>query len=74
MEVALNNPIYEELNKKSGINQSSDFLTRFNQFKKSFTGNPQEQVQELLRSGKVSQAQYNRAVQIANQLKKMMGM
>lgn len=70
----MNNPIYEELNRKSEINQSSDFLTRFNQFRKSFAGNPQEQVQALLRSGKVSQAQYNRAVQIANQLRRIMGM
>lgn len=69
----MNNPIYEELNRKSEINQSSDFLTRFNQFRRSFAGNPQEQVQALLSSGKVSQAQYNRAVQIANQLRKIMG-
>ena len=69
----MNNPIYDELSKKSVANQNYDFLSRFNQFKNSFKGNPQEQVQQLLNSGKVSQAQYNRAVQIAQQLQRMFG-
>lgn len=69
----MNNPIYDELNQKNGVNQNYNFLTRFNQFKSSFKGNPQEQVQQLLNSGKVSQAQYNRAVQIAQQFQRMFG-
>ena len=67
------NPIYEELNRNNGVNNNSNFLARFNQFKNSFKGNPQEQVQQLLNSGKVSQAQYNRAVQMAQQLQRMFG-
>lgn len=66
----MDNPLYNELN---GFNQRSDFLTRFNQFKNSFNGNPQKQVQQLLNSGKVSQAQYNKAVQIAQQFQRMFG-
>lgn len=50
----------------------SDFVTKFNQFKRSFQGNPQEQVQQLLNSGKISQAQLNQAMQIANQLKQVL--
>lgn len=69
----MNNPIYDELNQKSGINQNYNFLSRFNQFRNSFKGNPQEQVQQLLNSGKVSQAQYNQAVQIAQQFQRMFG-
>ena len=69
----MNNPIYDELNQKSGINQNYDFLSRFNQFRNSFKGNPQEQVQQLLNSGRVTQGQYNKAVQMAQQFQRMFG-
>lgn len=58
------NPLYSAMQNSN----QNNFFTQFEQFKKSFKGNPQEQVQELLRSGKVSQEQYNKAVQMANQL------
>jgi vancomycin permeability regulator SanA len=48
-------------------------LQQFQQFKSTFRGDPRQQVQSLLNSGKVSQTQYNQAVQMANQLAKMMG-
>jgi hypothetical protein len=47
-------------------------IKRFQDFKKSFSGDPQQQIQQLLNSGKVSQAQYNRAVQIAQQLQQLL--
>lgn len=60
------NPLYQN-------SQNNNIIARFNQFRQSLTGDPQQQVQQLLNSGKVSQDQYNRAVQVANQLRKMMG-
>lgn len=65
------NQLYEEL--KGGMPQNN-FLSRFNQFRQSFSGNPKEQVQNLLRSGKVSQQQYDRAVQMAQQLQQMLNL
>ena len=62
------NPLYQQMTPNSNL------LQRFQQFKQNFTGNPQEQVQQLLNSGKVSQQQYDSAVRMANQLKQMMGM
>lgn len=59
------NPLYKQMNQ-------NPILQRFQQFQRMFKGNPQEQVQQLLNSGKVSQAQYNQAVQMANQLQKML--
>lgn len=61
------NPLYQQIN-----NTNSNLLKQFQQFKQQFSGNPQEQVQQLLNSGKVSQAQYNRAVQIAQQLQQFL--
>jgi hypothetical protein len=63
----MNNPIYNQMNPNQGI------LQRFNQFRQQFAGDPRQQVQQLLNSGKVSQEQYNRAVQMANQMRKMLG-
>jgi hypothetical protein len=48
-------------------------MKQFNEFKKTINGNPQEQIQQLLNSGKISQSQYNAAVQKANMLKNMFG-
>lgn len=53
----MSNPLY------NSMNNQNNFIQKFNEFRKNFNGNPQEQVQQLLNSGKVSQAQYNRAVQ-----------
>ena len=59
------NPIYGQMNQ-------NNIIQRFQQFQRMFRGNPQEQVQRLLNSGRVSQEQYNNAVQMANQLRGML--
>ena len=51
----------------------NNFVAQFNNFKKSFTGNPKDQIQQMLNSGKISQAQYNQAVQKANQIRQLFG-
>lgn len=50
----------------------NNLMQRFNQFRQMFKGNPQQQVQQMLNSGKISQAQYNQAVQMAQQFQRMM--
>ena len=52
-------------------NQINNFLTQFNQFKSTFTGNPEQQVRQLLNSGRMSQEQFNQFAQTANQLQKL---
>lgn len=64
------NPLYNEMRTNT---IPDNFMSKFQQFRQNFKGNPQEQVQQLLNSGKVSQEQYNRAVQIANQWQRMLG-
>lgn len=53
---------------------NNDLINRFRQFRQSFKGDPQQQVQQLLNSGRVSQDQYNAAVQKAQQLSRLLGM
>lgn len=50
-----------------------NLLQRFQQFQQMFRGDPRQQIQQMLNSGKISQGQYNQAVQIAQQLQRMMG-
>lgn len=64
------NPLYQQINNTTS--SPDNIIKQFQQFKQQFSGNPQEQVQQLLNSGRVSQAQYNRAVQIAQQLQQFL--
>ena len=57
------NPLYHQM---AGTN----ILQQFNQFRQAFKGDPQRTVQQMLESGRISQDQYNRAVQMANQFMK----
>ena len=61
-------------NQFGNTGQYADLVRQFNQFKKSFSGDPRQQVQQMLNSGKITQQQYNEAVQKANALARMLGM
>lgn len=53
-------------------NPMNNMLQKFQQFKQTFSGNPRQIVQQMLSSGKISQEQYNQAVQMANQFKQFL--
>lgn len=61
------NPLYQQMNNNANGN---NMLQRFNQFRQNFKGDPQQQIQQMLNSGRITQQQYNNAVQMANQLMK----
>lgn len=52
----------------------NQLMQRVQQLKSQFKGDPNQQIQQMLNSGKITQADYDRAVQRANELKKMFGM
>lgn len=64
----MSNPLFNQMQPQ---NQFTQMMQRFQQFRQQFQGDPRQQVQQLLNSGKVTQNDYNRAVQMANQLQKM---
>ena len=43
-------------------------MAQLNQFRQGFQGDPKEQVQQLLNSGRMSQDQYNKLSQLATQI------
>lgn len=51
------------------MNMNPFTLMQFMNFRNSFHGDPQMMVQQLMRSGQISQEQYQQAVQLANQFK-----
>lgn len=66
----MSNPLFNQMQPQ---NQFTQMMQRFQQFRQQFQGDPRQQVQNLLNSGKVTQQQYNNAVQMAQQFQRMMG-
>lgn len=67
----MTNPIYNSM-----ANQNNPFMQIMQEaqnLKNTFKGNPREEVQKLLNSGEMSQADFNKYSQIAQQVMKMMG-
>lgn len=65
------NPIYNSI-----ANQNNLFMQIMQEaqnLKNTFKGNPREEVQKLLNSGAMSQADFNRYSQIAQQVMQFMG-
>lgn len=54
--------------------QTDNIVKQFNQFRNSFKGDARSQIQQMLNSGKITQQQYDQAVQKANALARMLGM
>ncbi len=61
------NPLFSMLN-KNGANPIGDFMTKFNQFKSTINGNPEQIVRNLLATNQMSQEQFNQLSQMANQI------
>ena len=53
-------------------NNMANLLSQFNQFCSTFSGNPEQQVKQLLQSGRMSQEQFNQFAQTANQLRQLL--
>lgn len=71
------NPLFQQMasqitNNIINNNSLMGLVQQFQQFKQAFTGDPKQQVQQLLNSGRVSQEQYNNAVQMANTLQNVL--
>lgn len=49
----------------------TQMMQQFQQFKNTFQGDPQQKVQELLNSGRMTQQQFNQLSQMANMFRGM---
>ena len=68
------NPLFNALG--GGMPQSNgpmQMMHQFMQFKQNFKGDPKAEVQKMLQSGRISQAQLDQAQQMAQQFQRMLG-
>ena len=65
------NPIYQMMMQNMPRNNVVSLIQRFQQFRNGFGGNAEQMVKQMLQSGRVTQDQYNSAVQMAQQLQGM---
>lgn len=65
------NPLFNAMGNQS--NPMADLIRQARDFKKQFTGSPRQEVERLLQTGQLSQADFNRFSQIAQQVVQAMG-
>jgi len=69
----MNNPFMAALGGGHGtMGNFAQMVQQFNQFKANFKGDPKSEVEKLLQSGKLSQAQLNQLQQMAKQFQSLM--
>lgn len=69
----MSNPLFNALG--GGMSQGNgpmQMMQQFMQFKQNFKGDPKEEVQKMLQSGKISQQQLNQVQQMAGQFQHML--
>ena len=66
------NQLFDMLGGKNQMNPMTNLVNQLNQFRQSFSGDPKQQVQQLLNSGRMSQSQYNQLSQMATQIQNML--
>ena len=62
------NSLYQQMSNSN----LTGLMQQFNRFRENFQGDPQQMVQQLLQSGRMSQADYNRYNQMAQQFMKLL--
>ena len=62
-------PVVEQTMQDGGFGA---MMQQFARFRQSFQGDPQAEVQRLLNSGQMTQAQYNQLVSVAGQIMPML--
>ncbi len=70
----MGNPLFQALGgNMGGMNpQFQNIVQRFRQFKSTFQGNPQQEIQKMLQNGKITQQQLNQAQVFAQQFQALM--
>lgn len=67
------NPLYGAFRSPIYDGGMSEIIRQAKELKKTFKGNPKNEVQRLLDSGQMTQQEFNRLSQIANQIAQIIG-
>ena len=63
----MSNPLFSALGGQQ-MNQMAQLVADAKRLQKTMTGNPKQMVEELVKSGRMSQQDFNNYAQIANQI------
>ena len=66
------NSLFNQFGNQPPNNGLMQIMAQAQNLQKTFNGNPREEVERLLNSGQMSQDQFNRFAQMANQIRAMM--
>lgn len=69
------NSIYNIFGKSQPINDPAiaQIVNEVNNLRRNFRGDPRAEVENMLRSGRITQSQFNQYAQMANQIRAAMG-
>ena len=73
------NPLFEELGGNAGMplpgpmGAFQSMIQKFKEFREKFTGDPKAEVEKLLRTGQMSQQQYDQLQQAAQMFQNLLG-
>ena len=67
----MSNALYNQFGRQN--NHLEQIAQQAREFRRQFSGNPRQEVERLLQSGAMSQQDFNRFSQIAQQVVQMMG-
>ena len=66
------NSLFNQFGNQPPNNGLMQIMAQAQDLQKTFNGNPREEVERLLNSGQMSQDQFNKFAQMANQIRAMM--
>ena len=66
------NSLFNQFGNQPPNNGLMQIMAQAQNLQKTFNGNPKEEVERLLNSGQMSQDQFNKFAQMANQIRAMM--
>jgi len=68
----MNNPIFSAMMQNTPLGNVQSMIQQYRQFRQSFQGDPQQKIQEMLKSGQITQAQIDQARTMATQFQSLL--
>lgn len=68
----MNSTIFNAMSGNMPIGNVQNIMRQVNQLKQTFSGDPQQAVNQMLQSGRINQMQLNQAKQLAKQIQSML--
>lgn len=68
----MNNPIFNAIMQNTPLGNMQGLINEYQNFRNTFSGDPQKKIQEMLASGQITQQQVNQARSMATQFQKFL--